>query len=231
MLQFFCFDPDVIQNYPITPISDIKFEWLEKAREYYKKFPDKHETTSCPGIISILNRGWVQLAYQDIIIETDKKHPKSYIGYSREDQRKRRGGKYTSVYLSDHSPEQMWQFQKDWRKDTLHCMLKIQSPWFVKIPTGYSLLTMPVPYADDIRFSAATGTMRGTHYLNIQLFWHCINGREVIKAGTPLNYMMLVKDEKPAMTQTLVEDMDAFMEENFPKAYNHVNKKEPERTR
>jgi hypothetical protein len=221
MLEFFCFDPEIANTMPIIPTSELKYDWIEKAKEHYKNFPDRFETSKCPGIISVMNRGWVQRAYQDICIETNG-NPKDFIGSVKEKQIEKRGGKYMSGYISNHSHEQLWSFKKNWPKETLHCMLKIQSPWIVKVPKGYSLLTLPIPYAEDVRFTAATGFFKGTQYLSVQIFWHCLNSIEVIKAGTPLNQMILVKDEKVDMEQKVMYDVDEFMKEEFPEIYSKV---------
>jgi hypothetical protein len=223
MLEFFCFDPEIAKKMPIVPMSTLKYDWITKAREHYKKHPEHVETTKCPGIMSIMNRGWTQRAYQDIIIET-RDNLKSYIGYEKDRQIKKRGGKYMQDYVSGgHPADQMWSFRKEWPKETMHCIVKIQSPWFVKVPEGYSLLFMPVPYAEDVRFTAAPGFIKGNSFLNIQLFWHCTNSKEIIKAGTPLNQMILVKDEKVEMRQSVIEDIDSFMKEEYPEVYKREN--------
>lgn len=223
MLEFLCADPNIIKNMPIISINELKYEWFEKAKNHYRNNPSKFETTKCPGIVSLMNRGWIQRAYQDIVIETGK-NPNVFIGYGKKEQTKIPGGKYIGEYVSQHSSKQMQEFKDSWPKNTLHCIIKIQSPWFVKIPKGYSLLLMPVPYAEDVRFTAATGIIKGTEYLNIQLFWHCMNSKEVIKAGTPLNHMILLKDEKIDMKQYVIEDIDSFIKTEFPETYSLANK-------
>ena len=99
---------------------------------------------------------------------------------------------------------------KKFEKNTLTTIIKIQSPWYVTIPDGYSLLSMPVPYNDDSRFTAATGLLKGSNYLNIQLYWHRINSKEKIEKGTPLCYYLVMKDEIFTEEISEINDEDAF---------------------
>ena len=50
------------------------------------------------------------------------------------------------------------------------------------------LLQIPVHYTNEKRFTPATGLIdpRYAHVLNVQLFWHVLNGEELVRAGTPL---------------------------------------------
>ena len=67
------------------------------------------------------------------------------------------------------------------------------------IPKGYTLMSMPIPYPDSHVFTAAIGFLDGDYgpnFLNVQLFWHELNGEVFIPAGTPLCQYILIKKEK-----------------------------------
>jgi hypothetical protein len=203
MINFKCRIPEVAEKYPIKKASLDNFEWYKKALEDLKKTPkEQMHTARCPGIISINNMGWYLINYQDFEINTfgdDRK----FSWKSEIDQKKILGYEY--IYY--HTFHQLKKF-KDFRKDTLHTLIKIQTPWFVTVPKGYSLLCLPVPYSDDIRFTASTGVLKGCNDINAQLFWHVKKGREVVKKGTLLAQYILIKDKEVDYTVSVANDLD-----------------------
>jgi hypothetical protein len=214
MIEFHCFDPEVAEKWPIVPAHDIQFEWVKKAKQWYKENPREVMTTKCPGIFSLMSLGWIQRAYQDFEITPEIE---GFYWKSKVDQTKQPGGNYTGPYIEGHTAEQLYQF-KNWPANTHSSVIKIASPWMVKIPEGYSLLVMPIPYHDEVRFTAASGIIKGTNFLNVQMYWHCRDTTEVIKEGTPLNQMMLLKNEKvPSMIKVISEPDSSYQEKNnFP---------------
>lgn len=215
-IKFHCFIPEVLEKMPIVKSSQVSFDWVSRAREFYKEHQNlDSKTTKCPGIFSILGTGWIHRTYQDIMIETNG-DGHSFSAATREDQIQLASGTHVGNYVSSHSPEQLQMF-KPFTSETLASIIKIQSPWFVEIPDGYSLLMMPIPYPEDTRFTAATGLLRGNQFLNVQLYWHCLNSKEVIPAGTPLNQMILIKDDKTDYTLSNVENAKEFLEDKFSK--------------
>lgn len=213
MIDFMCLDPDIAKRMPIIRASEINHEWLRKAEAYYENRQDLFKTTKCPGIHMVLNRGWIQRAYQDFSITTNGDNISFKYAVS-EQQLKKPNGKYMGSYICSggHPPSQLQQF-KEWPTNTLHTVIKIQSPWVARIPKGYSLMTLPLPYVDETRFSSAIGLMKGTQFLNVQLYWHRLNSKEVIKAGTPLQQMLLVKNEREDYNINVVEDFNTILHE------------------
>lgn len=218
MLKFKCFIPEVAEKMPLIPTKDYNFKWVKEAKEYYSNIQVDRKTTSCPGIFSLLRTGWIHRSYMDIRIETYK-DGNSYKTMSSYDQMKIGGpkvSKFVKEYIGFHGANQIeW---VDLPQGTSRTMIKIQTPWFVEIPKGHSLLMMPIPYADDARFTAATGLLRGNNFLNVQLFWNQKEGVEIIKKGTPLNQMILIKDEPEDYEIEVVpaDILDSYMKENYP---------------
>ena len=214
MLKFKCFIEGVAEKMPIIPTKEHSFEWFQKAREFYSQ--NKHldfQTTRCPGIASIFTKGWIQKSYQDFVIKTNGDE-ESFAWESEIDQHIEVKGIFFGDYVSFHSADQLADFKK-FPPGTLKTMIKIHSPWFVEIPKGYSLLVMPVPYSDESRFTAATGILKGNQFLNVQLYWHCLNSTEVVKAGTPLNQMLLIKDDVIAYDIETIEDASDYLREKW----------------
>ena len=54
---------------------------------------------------------------------------------------------------------------------------------------------MPIPYNDENRLVSAAGILTGKQWLNVQMFVKAKSGRIEIKAGTPLQQYILIKNE------------------------------------
>ena len=90
-------------------------------------------------------------------------------------------------------------------------LIKINTPWAVKVPRGYSMMLMPVAYADESRFTVMSGLIQSdlpAAPINVQMRWHVKEGKELIKAGTPLAQLILIKDDDVEATQVYREDDD-----------------------
>jgi hypothetical protein len=195
MIEFHSLIPELVYDMPIEKAKISSFEWYNKIIQDYKNNnpkPNIH-TSRCPGILNICNIGWVQRSYQDFVITTNG-DSKSFLWESEIDQKSLKHGELMRDYVSYHPAEHLFKFNQV-KKDTLQTILKIQSPWLVKIPKGYSLLFMPIPYNDNNNFTAACGILKDSNFLNVQLFWHCLNDTIIIKKGTPLQQYVLIKDE------------------------------------
>ena len=190
MVRFKYFLPKLTKKFPIQKSNIKNFAWFQRALEDYSKHNHLIHTSKCPGIISICNTGWIHYSYQDFIIETDG-NLDSFRWSSEINQQKE--SDLLSHYISSHPPEQLEKF-KPFPENVLPTVVKIQSPWTVEIPKGYKLLSMPIPYNDETRFTAAIGLLKNKTWLNVQLFWNRINSKEIIKKGTPLCQYVLIKD-------------------------------------
>lgn len=195
IVKFKCLIPSVVESYPIVQSKKINFEWVSKARDYYKSNKDALvNTLKCPGIFGIMGTGWIQRTYQDFGISTSENDLGDVVWGTRENQRDLLETDFKFSYISLHGENQLFDF-KEFTPGTLHKVVKVQSPWIVEIPDGYSLLCMPVPYNDDNRFTSAIGILKGINFLNVQLYWHKIGTEETVKAGTPIQQYVLLKDE------------------------------------
>ena len=191
MIKFQCLLPEVLEQYPIKKISTKDFKWIGKAYAYYKDKTNINKTIRCPGIFSLLEKGWIHRSYQDISIKTNGDR-ESFIVTTPHNQKQGFRGDILSDYVSCHPPEQMDIF-KPMPEHTLKTIVKIQSPWKVSIPKNYYLLVGSVPYNDEDIFTVAPGLLQGDNFLNIQMFWHKLKGEHTIKKGTPLAYYLLIE--------------------------------------
>ena len=218
-VKFTCFTEGVAEKYPIIPTGKNHLKWMKRALEYYKSVPTGGvKITKCPGIASIVNEGWVMRSSMDIQIKTNGDGKNFWWATSEDQIKTEAGASFLGHYIHFHDPEQLMQFQEK-TPNTLETVIKIQTPWFVEVPKGYSLLLMPLPYSDDKRFTAAMGLLRGNQPLNVQVFWHCLNSEEIIPAGTPLNQMILIKDQSVGYEINYEPNSAKFITEKFDKLF------------
>ena len=192
--------PGIETFMPIIPASSYKPKWLATARSKYseklagqqlidRRYASVHR---CPGIIDLMNSGWIVRAWQDFTIETNGDGGSfkwnAAIACNQFTNIDDIGGMPAS-FLTDYLPK---------RIDTLKSVIKFNSPWLVTVPKGWSLLSMPMLYSDDGRFTSCPGILdtEMDKFVNIQVFWHKLNSIEVIKAGTPLAHLVLMPTRK-----------------------------------
>lgn len=203
-LKFVSLIPEVAKQMPIEPANKISFKWakamIDSMKESKAQTPPGtafRHVARCPGIALVSRTGWVQRNYQDIYIKTDGsggfswKTPLDQSTLINDHE-------FKFPYVGHHSGNMTEPFGI-LKPHTMPTVVKIQSPWVVSVPKGYYLLCMPIPYSDDNRFTASVGLIdgdAGINFLNVQLFWHVLNGEEVIPAGTPLAHYFLIKKEK-----------------------------------
>lgn len=203
-LKFECLIPEVAEQMPIIPARKISFRWAKDMIENMKNTQHlwsanvQHtHVAKCPGIALVSRQGWIQRSYQDIYIKTNGTNnftwntplDQSTITVDHE-------WKYPYINYHPGTDTEPYGILKP---NTMATMVKIDSPWVVTVPKGYYLLCMPIPYQDDNRFTASAGLIdgdAGINFLNVQLFWHCLDSEEVIPAGTPLAQYFLIKKEK-----------------------------------
>lgn len=203
-IRFVCLLPEVAKTMPITRASKVTFNWFKTAAENFKRQREMADVgvsikhiARCPGIITISKNGWIQKSYQDIIIATNGDGTSFRWQTPINQAGLKPGHEWVYDYVSQHDDNTIAPYNT-LKPDTLRTTIKIQSPWVVYIPKGYYLLFCPIPYPDDNRFTAACGILdgdQGPNFLNVQLFWHCLNSKEIIPAGTPLAQYFLIKKE------------------------------------
>lgn len=206
-IEFFSLIPEIVKSMPIIPAKEHRYEWYSKALQKAKEDKVKINVARCPGIIELNTMGWIQRSYQDITIVVD--NDKKLVSMESEIDQKTLGkwpapvkshfsiGDFIGDYLHEH-PSSLLADYRNGHDFSMDSLIKINSPWRVIIPEGFSLLCFPIPYPDDQRFTAAHGILRnGINSLNPQLFYHGPYGtKQVIKKGTPLQQYILVEDTK-----------------------------------
>jgi hypothetical protein len=214
-IEFFSLIPEVAMLAPLVSAKKFRPEVLLNASKQYADekqkdsygFEELVSTAKCPGIYDYARYGWVLVAWQDFTIETNG-DGQSFIWTSPIDQTKSTNGELVGPMISSHSPEQYAYFVGG-IPNALQCVVKVQTPWRCVIPEGYYLQEGPIPYTNERRFTTVVGFFDRAHgvaQMNIQLLWHVMEGKTLIKAGTPLAHYMLVPKDQHEMSCNAATD-------------------------
>ncbi len=208
-IEFFSLMPDVTRIAPIVPATQFRPDLMTNAAKELsaaKKDPrfgerKVHSTAKCPGIYNLARYGWVMTTWQDIVIETNGDGV-NFAWESALDQRTLLGGDITGEAVGFHGAHQYANYIGGKVPESISTVIKIHTPWRCVVPEGYYLQEGPLPYTDEQRFTTVRGFFSreyGVAQMNVQLLWHVMNGRTVIKAGTPIAHYMLLPKKQPKL--------------------------------
>lgn len=181
-VRFYTLEPGVLPLFPIIPSSSYKRNYLSH--------PDPSDSAlsvrGCPGILKLTSTGWLVTAPADFIIKTGN----GELGFEwREPWKFQTGSQFpeTSKYVSHHNAEQTVPLIDDLDK-TLPSIVKIETPWRIESDENIIFLLLPTAYNNEKRFTSATGFLdpKYSYNINVQLFWHVLEGETLVRAGTPL---------------------------------------------
>lgn len=181
-VRFYSVEPGVKDLFPIVSSSSVKRNFMIQPQ--IGDMPETLSSKNCPGIKKIINTGWIVPAPADFTIQT------TGDGVFFEWGEPYRFTKVTpgmDAYISGHTRSQTEPLL-DNPNDTLKSVVKVETPWRIDASDDTVLLIVPVTYNNESRFQAATGILdpRYGYLLNIQLFWKVLEGKTLIRAGTPL---------------------------------------------
>lgn len=189
--------PHLDSIYPIFPSTDLSLPWMpESEREgaaRLKNYAGSRPggiTAKCSGIVGLHQRGWIVTSWCDIVIDTngDGISFKSHSALPSEGFSRLPSGS-TSNPISYFAPEVYGGLQSSpLPQNTLKTVIKFNLPWVVRMSPGWGLLTLPLEYVKEPRFTATIGVLnpRVSQQINPIVYWHVMSGQTLIKAGTPL---------------------------------------------
>jgi hypothetical protein len=216
-IEFFSLIPEIETIAPIINASKVRPLLMQNSAEALsveKKCPNygkqkSTNTSKCSGIIDYYKHGWILTAWQDITIKTNG-DGESFEWMTPIDQSILTNGSVVGKYI-DYHPKESYSNHVDDDPNTLKHILKINTSWRCKIPKGYYLFESDVPYSNEKRFNVASGFYDsdfGVGQMNVNIFWHLMNGETVIKAGTPIAHYMLIPKEKATLVVRSATDDD-----------------------
>jgi len=233
-VRFYSVYPGIESVYPVKQAKNHKHKWLDNLTKDYAKeleevttskcpFKQIISTAKCPAIRDITRRGYIVYAPCDIkiITENNGEHISWSTSYSFADAPE------LGQILSFHTPESLLD-HIDHRPDTLKYVLKINLPWRVECSNDIVLLQSQVHYSSESRFTAASGVLdpKESNQINVQLFWHVMDGVEVIKAGTPLaQYIPIQRNFEPNFIVDVENERDKIKDRSLKYISNHSSVK------
>jgi len=225
-LKFINLIQGVAETYPVLEAKNIERKWvitngkkLHEFNEYIKsKCPmsalkgfitnNKFFPVKCPGLRTFMSTGYIITLPFDVIVETN--------------------GDGKTIKTENFQPELSFKRMKveefnsgdvPMPQNMLKNFLKIETGWNVIPVKGLKFLVCPVSYTDETRFSCVNGILDPflSPEMNIILYWHVLNGREFIKAGTPLCQLIPIFDN---LSQPKIEIKTAVSGPDF---FRYVN--------
>jgi hypothetical protein len=179
-IRFYSNYEGVVDLFPVIRSSFLKRKCLDK-----NLYPDDVlPTSNCPGIRKVASAGFIITAPADFEITTNG----DGVSFSwTEPMIFNKGYPGTESYINSHiSPQVLPTLNNE--DTTLKSIVKIETPWRIDTSDDIVFLQMPVSYNNESRFEAAVGIMdpKYSHTINVQIYWKILNGKTLIKAGTPL---------------------------------------------
>jgi hypothetical protein len=182
---------------PIIPSKNYRHGWKTDAiaefNENKKDILNKASSMArCPGINLIQKQGWIVRSWQDVVIETNEENEQ--ISWCTPIDQK---SLEHNDFISFHSKE-MFKHIKNYPLHTVKSVIKFNTGWKCKIPRGYILYQLPIAHNDENRFTTISGCYTcdtGIATLNVPVYWHILDGKVHLPAGTPLCQLILVPDQ------------------------------------
>jgi len=183
-IRFYSLEPGVADLYPIKNSNQFKRKWMQSTN--VTGDPEQTYSQNCPGIKLMTGAGYTLCAPADFSISTQG----DGITFQWLEPTKFRHEKddpNLSTYVNHHNEVQTVPTLDDKTK-SLKTVIKLDTPWRFECSDDIMLLQMPFTYNNESRFTAAHGVIdpNYAHVLNVQLYWHVLNGDTVVEAGTPL---------------------------------------------
>ena len=190
----------IVENYPLIRASKLNRSWLKKPTEQFKKdYKDlksgcpftgfrPNNIAKCPGIKSLFDTGYILTCPYDFRVVTNGDG--NTVDLNLPFQHSELGfaplATHKEEVLHRHCPAP---------HNTLKSILKVDGGWQVTAPDDVVFWMTNLHYTEEQRFSSVTGILDPKHSTKVisQLYWHVLDGTEIIKAGTPLTHLIPMK--------------------------------------
>jgi hypothetical protein len=188
-IRFYSLVSAVHTLYPISLTKNLQRNWVAEEKEDYGKRKSKcpiyqlgqvFSINKCPAIHGIMNQGFVIHAPADFKVHTNGDNETILFTQKKV--------LHTTEYITTHGEEVTSWLRESNVKESFPQVIKVNTPWRIICDDDIVFLQTNVWYNEEKRFTAVTGIMdpKIAHEINVQIFWHVLDGDELIKAGTPL---------------------------------------------
>ena len=230
-IVFACSIPAVLDRYPVEPASKVKRSWIKSSVAAYKhqvqaigKTQGVSGTAKCPGLHNIIGEGYILRSWFDLTVQTTNDDYAFNCTFPTGMASVCKDNNFNEELISSFSGKQP-NLAVPVSEGSIKSLIKINTPWAVKIPKGWSMLMLPVSYGNDTRFSDKPGILtEGEFYtINPIIEWHVKNSVGKIEAGTPLLQMIPIRSEKAEATIQLFDNSFYLNQKYANYETNHKN--------
>jgi hypothetical protein len=220
-VRFYNTVPGFATANPVVYSQSLKRDWVKKNSKDMVEHNEHIQNTSkcpitkltqhlgvnflvkCPGIRKYINAGFIVPLPFDLIIETNGDgenvmtiHPDVGASVYNESANK----------LVDKHDRKLFHNYTQVPRSSLKTLLKINTCWNVVPDDNYVYLVTSVEYSNEDRFTVATGILDPyiNSNINVILYWHVLNGRETLSAGTPLVHLI------PIPRDMLIPELEVY---------------------
>ena len=207
-IEFVSTLPGVADMFPILPSSKYWPKWIAKSMADYKANMDKtkkvQHIAQCPGIFAMFKTGYVVTSWYDVVISTKQNEPGFSWRVADPDLMEN-----AQMNIIDTHGDQITQHIPK-RKGQIQNIVKINTPYHIIAPKGVKFMFMPLPYPDSFDYESTSGILdpAESSELNIQLNWYKEEGEVLIKAGTPLMYILPISEKEYSLVSRDATDKE-----------------------
>jgi hypothetical protein len=198
-ITFVCHQEPFMDSWPPTYSKDVSRPFLKKCHKDYQENQLRHEknptcpfkkhrnTARCDGIRDMISAGYLIRLHRDIRISTNgdgESYKFEILKCPTEPNREDLSGFSKNQYADFiNIPE-----------NTLKTVLKINTPWLIETRDYCFIQTHP-SYFGEHRFTVVEGILDPlkNRQINIILFWHILDGTEILRAGTPIAQLIPIE--------------------------------------
>lgn len=196
---FFSTIDGVAETFPIIKAIDYSPAWVKKARDSYVEKKAESQGTHfihvyrCPGIFELMSSGFIVTMPWDVMIDTYGDGERFKWTLPSSDL----VDMMPVPFVSAHSPDGIAEHLPT-RPGSLKTVIKFNTPWHIVAPKDVKFIIIPIPYSEDFEFESFSGILDPgvSNEINIQLRWNVLNGKHIIKAGTPMYQIVPLTNEK-----------------------------------
>ena len=190
-VEFFCEPEDYGVIPEPIPARKIMPEWYKNLTPKVGG-KDKLENSTikrCAPFLDAMSTGWIIPSAADVEFTTNDAASEINFKWS-----------FYKKMIENHNPSQINPDSGPKHPTNPKPPLKFLNYWYIKIPSGYSALFVPPLNRPDPRFQCISGMVDDTYmgngaleYINFPFTFNVPNYTGLIKAGTPLVQMILIK--------------------------------------
>jgi len=195
-IEFFSYVQGVASACPVLPAKSNLPSWVNQARQDFKVqavATDKKFTHlyRCPGVFEILGEGYLITLPWDIIIETRGDDWDFKWTVPDAELTNLMGGEIQLA--QSHKDNAKW---LPTPPGALKTIVKLATPWHVRVPKDVKLMILPLSYSDTHEFEQVPGILDPgiSSEINFLLRWYVRNGSYKIKAGTPIAHVIPITE-------------------------------------